>query len=101
MPPQEPGGDYLFTCLDGAEPFSFRIRTGPGEIALWLPARFDGRDGGLYHVLGQVRAASGAKYADGPLVVWTKGRSGNPMEALLEVDGELFPRCLEGETGPR
>ena len=31
--------------------------TGPGEIALWLPARFGSR----YLVLGQVRAASGAK----------------------------------------
>jgi len=84
MPPQRTGEDYTFVC-DG---FDFRIRTGPGEIALWLPERFDGREGGTYRVLGQVRAASGAKYQDGPVTVWTKGD-----EALLEVDGETFTGC--------
>lgn len=84
MEPQPTGRDLEFAC-DG---FSFRIRTGPGEIALWLPKQFEGREGGTYHVLGQVRAASGAKYQDGPITVWTKGQ-----EALLEVDGETFDGC--------
>ena len=58
----------------------------PGEIAVWLPDRFEGREGGTYRVLGQVRSASGAKYQDGPVTVWTKGTD----YALLEVDGEEF-----------
>lgn len=86
MPPQPTGRDLEFTC-DG---FRFRIRTGPGEIALWLPERFEGRDGGTYRVLGQVRAASGAKYQDGPVVVWTRGD-----QATLEVDGETWA-CRAG-----
>ena len=87
MAPQPTGRDLEFAC-DG---FSFRIRTGPGEIALWLPERFSGRDGGTYRVLGQVRAASGAKYQDGPVTVWNKGD-----EAFLEVDGEAFAACRRG-----
>ena len=89
MPPQETLRDYAYTCESPDGPFTFHIRTGPGEIALWLPARFEGRDGGTYRVLGQVRAASGAKYQDGPVTVWTKGAD----QALLEVDGETFRAC--------
>ena len=89
MPPQETLRDYAYTCESPDGPFTFRVRTGPGEIALWLPERFEGRDGGTYRVLGQVRAASGAKYQDGPVTVWTKGTS----EALLEVDGRTFRAC--------
>lgn len=89
MPPQEPGRDYTYQC-DGTDgPFTFRIRTGPGEVALWLPERFAGRQGGTYLVLGQVVSASGAKYQDGPVMVWTKGQ----REAILEVDGETFLGC--------
>lgn len=82
MAPQPTGRTLVYGC--DAAAFTFRIRTGPGEIALWLPERFGSR----YLVLGQVRAASGAKYQDGPVTVWTKGD-----EALLEVDGETFTGC--------
>ena len=82
MAPQPTGRTLVYSC-DG-DAFAFRIRTGPGEIALWLPARFGSR----YLVLGQVRAASGARYQDGDVTVWTNGD-----EALLEVDGETFTGC--------
>ena len=90
MPPQETGQDYAYTCGSQDDPFTFRIRTGPGEIALWLPKLFEGREGGTYRVLGQVRSASGAKFQDGPVTVWTKGLD----KALLEVDGETFAGCM-------
>ena len=89
MPPQETGRDVVYTCASPDGPFAFRTRTGPGELAVWLPERFAGREGGTYRVLGQVRSASGAKYQDGPVTVWTKGTD----YALLEVDGESFVDC--------
>ncbi|MDT0630831.1 YbaY family lipoprotein [Rubrivirga litoralis] len=89
MPPQETGRDYAYTCASDDGPFTFRIRTGPGEVALWLPPRFEGREGGTYRVLGQVVSASGAKYQDGPVTVWTKGED----YALLDVDGQEFLDC--------
>lgn len=39
-------------------------------------------------VLPQVLAASGAKYQEGGLMYWNKGR-----EAMLEVDGRRYERC--------
>ena len=88
MTPQPTGRTLTYACDADGGPFEFTVRTGPGEVALWLPPRFEGRDGGTYRVLGQVRAASGAKYQDGPVTVWTRGD-----EALLEVDGEAYPGC--------
>ena len=81
MLPQETGRTQVFVCGDDVQ---FTTRTGPGEIAVWLPPRF----GRPYLVLGQVRAASGSKYQDGPVTVWTRGE-----QALLEVDGETFTGC--------
>lgn len=83
MLPQETGRDVTYACPEG---FSFRTRTGPGELAVWLPERFAGRDGGTYHVLGQTVAASGVQYQDGPVRVWTRGLT----DARLEVDGQSF-----------
>lgn len=82
MAPQETGRTLIYACDEGA--FTVRVRTGPGEIALWLPEQFGSR----YLVLGQVRAASGARFEDGDVVLWMKGD-----EALLEVDGASFPGC--------
>ncbi|GAB5536566.1 MAG: hypothetical protein Rubg2KO_28150 [Rubricoccaceae bacterium] len=92
MQPQPTGEALEYACdMPDGESFTFTIKTGPGEIALWLPERFEGRDGGTYRVLGQVRAASGAKYQDGDVMVWTKND-----EALLEVDGASFAGCNRG-----
>lgn len=79
------GETFLFECSppDG-QAFSFTIRTGPGEVALWLPAGFPAR----YLVLGQARAASGAKYAGDGVIVWTKADT-----ALLSVDGRTYSDC--------
>lgn len=86
-PPQRPGQTFVFECgADSTEALSFVMRTGPGETALWLPPRF----GRPYLVLGQTRAASGARYEGDGVVLWTKGRG-----ARLEVDGEALPACLE------
>ncbi len=91
MPPQRTGNTYVYECRDpGGEDFAFTARTGPGELAVWLPARF-AEEGAQerYLVLGQVRSASGAKYGSDGVVVWTKGTE----EALLEVGGETFTDC--------
>ncbi len=80
MPPQETGRTLVYAC----EAFRFTIRTGPGEIALWLPEELGDR----YLVLGQVRAASGAKYEGDDVMVWT-----HQDEAMLYVDGEAFTGC--------
>ncbi len=85
MAPRRIGETFVWACAGpGGDGFRFTTRTGPGELAVWLPRRF----GRPYLVLGQVRAASGAKYAGDGIVVWNKG-----VEALLEVDGETFTGC--------
>lgn len=86
MLPQTPGQTLVFECQSNAGAFSFTIRTGPGEIALWLPQRFERP----YLVLGQVRAASGAKYEGDGVMVWSKG-----TDAMLEVEGETIRGCTE------
>lgn len=87
MEPQPTARTAIFECEDAeGGDFSFTIRTGPGEIALWLPERFGSR----YLVLGQTRTASGVRYEGDGVVVWNKGD-----EALLEVDGQAFEGCTE------
>ena len=91
MEPQRTDKTYVYECpAPGGEPFSFTTRTGPGELAVRLPARF-AEEGAQerYLVLGQVRSADGAKYQDGPVTVWTKGLE----VALLEVGGQTFTDC--------
>jgi putative lipoprotein len=66
----------VFTC----EGLELVTRTGPGEIALYLPER--------YVVLSQVRAASGTKYEGDGILFWSKGD-----EAMLEVDGVRYTDC--------
>lgn len=91
MTPQPTGRTSTFVCNDpDGEDFSFTVRTGPGELAVWLPERFGSR----YLVLGQARAASGAKYVGDGVVVWNKGD-----EALLEVDDEAYPGCTLDPRG--
>ncbi len=89
MPPRETGRDLTYTCPEG---FSFRMRTGPGELAVWLPKRFAGLDDGTYRVLGQVAATSGTRYQDGPVMVWTRGLT----DARLDIDGEAFECQVRG-----
>ncbi len=82
MLPQPTRQTYVYAC-PGNGP-SFTTRTGPGELAVWLPESM-----GLgYHVLGQVGAASGARYQDGDLVVWTQGET-----AMLEANGRSYANC--------
>ncbi len=76
MQPVETGKTHVFEC----DEFAFSIRTGPGELALYLPDR--------YVVLSQVRAASGAKYVEGDIVFWNKG-----SEALLEIGNKVYDQC--------
>jgi broad specificity polyphosphatase/5'/3'-nucleotidase SurE/uncharacterized membrane protein len=79
----------VFDCGDKQNSgFSVVTRTGPGEIAVWLPLRF----GRPYLVLGQVPAASGTKYEGDGVLLWTHGD-----EALLEVDDEHFSGCAHNQ----
>lgn len=82
MLPQPPRQTYVYACPDNGP--SFTTRTGPGELAVWLPESL----GMGYRVLGQVRAASGAKYQDGDLIVWTQGES-----AMLDIGGRSYTNC--------
>ncbi len=91
MRPQPAGSTQAFDCPSAEGPFSFVTRNGPGEMALWLPERFGSR----YLVLGQVRAASGAKFEEGDTVFWSKGD-----EATLELDGETYTCRVNTSAGP-
>lgn len=84
MPAQQPGQTAVFDCESNTGGIRVVTRTGPGELAVWLPES----PGLRYLVLGQVRAASGAKYEGDGVVVWTKGD-----EAQLSVDGSTWQRC--------
>lgn len=84
------GETFVFACNTAADGFRFTTRTGPGETALWLPERLGGR----YLVLGQKRAASGARYEGDGVVFWNKGNS-----ALLQIDGKTYSDCaLDSEA---
>lgn len=84
MAAPQPGQTAVFDCISNGGAFSFTTRTGPGEIALWLPPLLGER----YLVLGQIRSASGARYLGDGVMLWNKGD-----EALLDVDGTAFPGC--------
>ena len=70
------GKTLVFDC----QGFELVVRTGPGEVVLYLPGR--------YAVLPQVRAASGVKYEGEGLLLWMKGD-----EALFEMDGARYTGC--------
>jgi putative lipoprotein len=76
MHPNEPGKTLVYECGD----YEFVARTGPGEIALYLPSG--------YRVLGQVRAASGTKYAGEGVEFWSKGNS-----ATLDLGSRILGSC--------
>ncbi len=63
-----PGRTLFFECNE----VDFMVRTGPGELALWLDDH--------YTVLSQVPAASGSQYTEGDISVWLKGD-----EAMLKT----------------
>ena len=69
-----------------ADGFSFVVKADSSGLSVWLPKKFERP----YLLLPQVRSASGAKYKGDGVVVWLKGR-----EALLEVDGETYAKCVE------
>jgi putative lipoprotein len=84
--PPRPGTTFVFACPNAAGgPFSFTARVGPGETAIWLPARFDNR----YVVLEQIPAASGARYEGDGVGFWNRGQ-----EATLRVGDESFEACV-------
>jgi putative lipoprotein len=77
----EVGRTFVYDCAADA---SFTVRTGPGEVALWIPPSL----GGEYLVLAATPAASGARYSEGETVYWSKGEL-----ATFEVDGQRFVDC--------
>lgn len=84
MTPMPSAQTLVYECGE----FEFVVRTGPGEVALYLPDD--------YRVLGQVRSASGAKFQDGDIVFWSKGD-----EALLDVGDKHYRGCaLNRARGP-
>jgi putative lipoprotein len=76
MAPQPAGQTLVYECGE----FDFVVRSGAGEVALYLPDD--------YRVLGQVRSASGSKYAAGDIVFWSKGD-----EAMLDVGTRKYRGC--------
>lgn len=77
----EAGRTFVFDC-DGD--VSFTIRTGPGEVALWMPAAL----GGAYRVLSLAMSASGARYVEGDIEFWNKGEL-----ATFDIAGRRFVDC--------
>ena len=86
MLPQRGAQTFVYERGNEATRFELVTRTGPGEIAVWLPPQFSRP----YLVLGQTRAASGARYEGDGVLLWTHG-----AEALLEVDGVRQKPCRE------
>ena len=84
MLPQRVGLTTVYHCGEEGARFEIVTRTGPGEIALWLPPQF----GRPYLVLGQTRATSGARYEGDGVLLWAKD-----TEAWLEVGGADQGRC--------
>lgn len=63
---------------------TFRALVRPDSLTLQVPAPF----GGGVRRLASVRAASGAKYEGGSIMVWSKGST-----ATVEIEGRRFRDC--------
>jgi len=77
MAPQATGKTLVYECPG----YEFVARTGPGEIAVYMEDD--------YRVLGQVRSASGARYTDTEVTLWTKGEL-----AILEIGAKRYSECV-------
>ena len=75
------GRTFVFDCDGG---YSFTVRFGPGEMALWAPASL----GGAYQVLSITRSGSGARYVEGDTEFWNKGDL-----ATIQIAGQRFVDC--------
>src|SRR5262245_371750 len=76
-----PARTFVFDCDGGV---TFTMRTGPGEVALWLPPALGNR----YLVLSATPSGSGARYQEGDTVFWSRGQL-----ATLEAQGQRFVDC--------
>lgn len=76
----EVGRTFVFDC----DELSFTVRTGAGEVALWMPAALGGR----YLVLSLTQTASGARYEEGDASFWSTGDL-----ATFEVAGRTYLDC--------
>ena len=72
----ESGQTLVYECGD----YEFVARTGPGEIALYLPND--------YRVLAQQRAAAGTRYSDAQVNFWNEGNA-----ARLELSAGRIMSC--------
>lgn len=79
--PPEVGRTFVYDC--GID-VSFTVRTGPGELALWLPASL----GGTYTILAASPPESTERYQEGDLVVSLQGDT-----ATLELGGQTHADC--------
>ncbi len=78
MLPVEAGRTLVYECGSGG--YEFVARTLPGKIALYLPSG--------YRVLAQQKVASGTRYADVGISLWSKG-----PEARLELGSTRILSC--------
>jgi putative lipoprotein len=76
----------LFECGDNV---FFAVSTGADQATLFVP-KFLGNDS---IVLPQTEAASGARYAAGDTVFWTKGNV-----ATLQIGGRTFIDCMAARS---
>jgi len=96
-PPTEDGALARRVAVQCKRPagnvITFRALVRPDSLALRVPALF----GGDTHRLASVRAASGAKYEGGNVMVWSTGST-----ATVEIEGHRFQDCaLSPQTGRR
>jgi len=89
MPPLPTDRDVVYVCdTPEGQSFAFIVRPGPDEVGITLPRRFGGRQ----LVLPRVRAASGAKFEEGDVLLWMHG-----SRVRLDVDGRT---CTCSERPP-
>jgi len=77
----EIGRTFVFDC-DGD--LSFTVRYGPGEAALWAPARL----GGAYRVLSLDHSAASGRYEEGDTLYFRNGDF-----ATFELGGQRYVDC--------
>ena len=79
--------DYLCTD-DAGETINVHARFRSETLDIWLPEGFDEP----YHILGQVRSASGVRYQGDGVEAWNKGDT-----LMLTVGEHVYNQCVEAD----
>ena len=84
-----------YQCDDNKRVSVLYINATDGDSFAYLPVN------GTRHVFVTVMSGSGAKYASGPYVWWTKGPQGNLTREDDSAAPPLLANCVEQSHAPR